>query len=220
MTDPTYTAICALVDRSGSMATIQGAAEESINEFIREQRERPGRTTLRIAQFDAPLDWEDGVRGGPGWYLLHCPSVDPALVPRFVLAPRGRTALYDAMAKTIDEFGAELAELPEAQRPGCVIVAVLTDGKENASIAVADDVAQRVRRQQDDYGWTFLYLGANQDAILEAQKMGIPQHSSITYAATDGGTQAVTKSMGAVVAAAAAGEQAAFTDADRRRAMG
>jgi hypothetical protein len=217
MTDPTYTAICLLVDRSGSMETIQVAAEDSINEFVGEQRGLSGRTTVRIVQFDAPSDTSLGE--GTNWYLAHCPSIDPALIEPFRLYPRGRTALYDAMIKGIDEFGAELAELAERHRPSTVIFAVLTDGKENASAALAGDVSTRVLRQQTDYGWRFVYLGANQDAILEGEKMGIPRHSSITYAATDRGTHAVTESMSDYVASAAAGGVAAFTDADRKRAM-
>jgi len=219
MTDPKYAAIFLLVDRSGSMRAIQEAAQDSINEFVAEQNERVGRTTITIVQFDAPPEYEDGLRSGQDWYLVHCPSLDPALVPPFLLYPRGRTALYDAMVRGIDTFGAELAKLAERDRPGVVIFAVLTDGKENASGAVAADVSARVTRQRDDYGWQFVYLAANQDAILEGEKMGIPAHSSITYTASSAGTRAVTESLGAYTASAAAGERAAFTDEDRKRAM-
>lgn len=218
MTDPTYTAICLLVDRSGSMASIQEATQDSINEYVGAQRERPGRTTITIIQFDSRDTF--GPREGADWYLTHCPSVDPALVPSFELHPRGRTALYDAMVKAIDKFGAELGGLPEAQRPGTVIFAVLTDGKENASDSSADDVATRVTRQRDEYGWEIVYLGANQDAILEAQKMGVAAHSSMTYAATDRGTRSTVESLGAYTASAAGRQRAAFSDDDRRRAMG
>jgi hypothetical protein len=219
MTDPKYAAIFFLVDRSGSMHAILEAAQDSINEFVAAQNERPGRTTITIVQFDAPPDYEDGPRRGDDWYLRHCPSLDPALVPPFRLYPRGRTALYDAMVRGIDEFGAELAALPERDRPGTVVFAALTDGKENASGAVAADVSARVTRQRDDYGWQFVYLAANQDAILEGGRMGIPASSSITYTASSAGTHAVTESMGDFVASAAAGERAAFTDDDRKRAM-
>jgi hypothetical protein len=217
MTDSNYTAIFLLVDRSGSMATIQQAAEDSINEYVGEQRARPGRTTIRIVQFDAPTSF--GLHEGPEWYLAHCPSIDPALIEPFRLHPRGQTALYDALVRGIDEFGAELAALPEQHRPGTVIFAVLTDGKENASTAVASDVRTRIERQRNQYGWHVVYLGANQDAILEGERIGVPRHSSMTYAATDGGTHAASESLRGYTASAAAGGDAAFTDDDRKRAM-
>lgn len=219
MTDPNYTAICLLVDRSGSMRAIQKAAQDSIDEYVAAQAARTGRTTMAIIQFDAP---GEGFRTGgdtDDWYLRHCPSLPPVLIPPFVLYPRGMTALYDAMCLAFDEFGAELAAMPERNRPGTVIFAVLTDGKENASDAKADDVRTRVERQIGDYGWRVVYLAANQDAILEGERMGVPRHSSITYSATDGGTRAVTESLNAYTASAASTGEAAFTDEDRERAM-
>jgi hypothetical protein len=227
VTDPHYTALCVIVDRSGSMDAIRDAAQDSINEFIGAQRRRPGRTTLRIVQFDAPEDpgarladadvIDDGAVDD--WYLVHCPSIPAADVPLFELHPRGMTALYDAIGRGVDEFGAELAALPEAQRPGTVIFAILTDGLENASKReTAKSVRERVTHQQEAYGWTFIYLGANQDAILEGAKLGVPARTSLTYTASSGGTRSTVESLGEVVAAAAAGEEAAFSDAQREGA--
>lgn len=220
--NPDYTAICLLIDRSGSMHSIKDATQDSINEFVAAQAARTGRTTVRIVQFDAPDFGGFNLLGGADtrddWYLMHCASVPAADVPEFTLEPRGMTALYDAMIRAIDEFGAELGALPEDQRPSTVIFAVMTDGQENASKAPSLDVKQRVEHQTGAYRWQFVYLGANQDAVSEGKKMGIHANSSITYNATDGNTRAVVGSLGAYTAAAAGGQSASFTDDDRERA--
>ena len=77
------------------------------------------------------------------------------------------TALHDAMGRLITDAGAELAALPEAERPGTVIVAIMTDGLENASkewTGAVDQGAGRASRATH-YGWTFMYMGADQDAV-------------------------------------------------------
>jgi hypothetical protein len=129
------------------------------------------------------------------------------------------TAIYDAMGRAIDEFGAELGALPEPQRPSTVIFAVMTDGRENSSIEeTAATVKARVSHQINTYRWHVLYLGANQDAILEAAKVGVPTASAITYDATDRGTRSVLDSANTYTASAVAGERAGFTEAQRRAA--
>ena len=76
------------------------------------------------------------------------------------------TALHDAMGRMITDAGAKLAALPEDQRPGTVIVAIMTDGLENASQEWhAPAIKALVEQQTTTYGWEFLYMGADQDAV-------------------------------------------------------
>lgn len=206
MTDSNYTAIALLVDRSGSMFSIRTAAERSINEFIKGQAKAPGRRTIRIGSFD--------------YEYRSNPSTDARNILPFELHPRGGTALLDAMVKMIDDFGAELAAMPEASRPANVVLAVMTDGEENSSWEYTyRDVEQRVTRQRETYGWEILYLGANQDAIATAARMGVPRHSSMTYAASDVGTRSAVSTMDCYVAAASAGNAPSISDDDREKAM-
>ena len=130
--------------------------------FVREQQSVPGRCRLSLAQFDDT-------------YERVYAAVDIRDVPPLDLQPRGSTALHDAMVRLIGEAGAELAALPEEQRPGTVLVAVLTDGHENSSReATGAMVKALVERQQSQWGWQFTYLGANQDAVLTAQRARHP----------------------------------------------
>jgi uncharacterized protein YegL len=211
--DTNYTAVMLLVDRSGSMQSIRASAEDGINEFINSLKHAEGKRTIRIAQFD--YDYTEGMR-----YTTVCPSTAPAAVRRFGLSPRGGTPLLDAMGKSIIEFGEELAALPEDQRPGVVIFAVMTDGYENSSREFTwAQIKEMVQRQESDYGWQVVYLGANQDAFEVGEKLGVPAHNTMTYGATDHGTRSATQSLTSYVFAAAAGQSVGFTDEQRKDAV-
>jgi hypothetical protein len=209
MTVADYTAICLLIDRSGSMASIKDATEEAINGFIHEQAAGDGRRTISISTFDSAAPERV------------CPSMPAAEVPAFVLRPRGSTALLDAMATTMTAFGAELAAAGEDERPGHVVFAVMTDGYENASTDYTwAQVKEMVEHQEAVYGWNVMYLGANQDAIEVGAELGIRRGSSLTYTADAHGTRLAVRGASVYVSDVAAGRQAAFTDVQRREATG
>ena len=160
MTDATLTYLYFLLDRSGSMQSIRTDTEGGFDAFITEQRGLSGRCRVTLAQFDDRYEEVYADR-------------DLADVPPLVLAPRGSTALLDALGRVIVEAGERLAALPEDQRPGSVIVGVITDGYENASREWTHPrIKDLIEQQTRDYGWQFLYLGADQDAIEEGAKKG------------------------------------------------
>ena len=100
------------------------------------------------------------------------------------------TALLDAIGRTIDAIGARLATTPEDQRPGKVIVAILTDGMENASRDYNNRrVADMISHQQEKYAWEFIFLAANQDAIATAQTLSIQAKDAIAFDATGQGVR-------------------------------
>jgi hypothetical protein len=100
--------------------------------------------------------------------------------------PRGGTALLDAQGRSITELGAELASLPESERPNKVIFVTLTDGDENASKEyMRDRVKTMTEHQRSTYNWEFVFLGANQDAIQTAATIGILREAALTYSVAD-----------------------------------
>ena len=108
----------------------------------------------------------------------------------------------DAIGRTIDELGARLAALPEQDRPGQVIVAILTDGLENSSQNCTwQEIARVIKQQTEQYRWTFLFLGANQDAIATAAQMNIAASNAATYVADAAGLHASSASLGRKVRA-------------------
>jgi hypothetical protein len=171
MTDPQRALIAVLLDRSGSMESIKSDTEGGFNAFVAEQRNGSLDVRVTLAQFDTEYEVVYADR----------PLRD---VPPLQLQPRGMTALYDAVGKLITDVGAELAVLPDDQRPGRVTVVVLTDGHENSSREWSHDaVGKAIRRQERDYAWDFVFLGANMDAVAIGQKMGFAADKSMTYAA-------------------------------------
>lgn len=209
MTDPNKTLIAALLDRSGSMETSKAGTEDGWRELIAGQRELPGECAVTLAQFDTE-------------YEVVYPPTPIADVPEFVVHPRGMTALLDAAGRFITEVGSQLTALPEQQRPGQVICLIMTDGMENASQEWTwKAVQQLVTQQQQQWNWKFMFIGANIDAIEVGGRLGVSAAHSLTYNDADYhstvGTMRVARE---VIRRTRSGEDAAFSDEDRRTAMG
>lgn len=172
MTQQDYTALAFVVDRSGSMTGIARDMEGGISALLTKQQELPGLLTVDYVRFDNQV--EHVYKG-----------VGPAGV-QIRIAPRGSTALYDAIGTTIDALGKRFAEMPEDRRPGKVIVAIVTDGYENASYRFTrEQIKEMIQHQTDVYNWDFMYIGANQDAVLVAETFGINAGSALTYNTND-----------------------------------
>jgi hypothetical protein len=113
------------------------------------------------------------------------------------------TALHDAIVSSTSTFGEALSQIPEEDRPGTVMVIIVTDGQENASKeATIKDVKALITQQQDVYGWDFVFLGANQDALETGDSFGLRKGASMTYAATRGGTMDAASYINATITTA------------------
>lgn len=213
MTNPTLSLVAALLDRSGSMHSIADDTRGGFDSFIAKEREQEGDTIVTLAQFDDQYE------------LVY--SAQPiGAVPPLVLQPRGTTALYDAIGRLITDVGAELAALPEDERPGSVTVLVMTDGHENASQEWTNAaVRQLIGQQERDYQWDFVFLGSNIDAVGVGTDLGFSPDKSMTYVSTTVGVTAAFDSVASYqsrkrATVLGAPPVAGFSDADRRRARG
>ncbi|MCX4750967.1 VWA domain-containing protein [Kitasatospora sp. NBC_01287] len=169
MTNPDRRHIAIVLDRSGSMQTVKTDTEGGLRAFLAAQADAPGDTTVSLYQFDTSYDT----------VYENAPLAD---VPHFTLVPRGGTALLDAVGRTITTVGAQLAALPAGDRPGEVIVVILTDGEENSSREFnLHHVKRLITEQQGTYGWQFVFLGADQDAFAAAGGMGIRADTTLSY---------------------------------------
>jgi hypothetical protein len=167
------TEIAFILDRSGSMESMVEPAISGFNRLLREQQQEPGSARFTLVLFDD--QYEVPVNSLP---ISEVVELDTS-----TYVPRGSTALLDAIGITIDSLGKKLAALPEPERPGQVIVAILTDGMENASHQYTwQDISRRIRHQTETYAWKFLFLGANQDAIATAGRMSIHAADSSNFA--------------------------------------
>ena len=165
-------AIYVLLDRSGSMCSIEKDTVAGLNKFIQEQKKEPGKASLRIVMFDS----HDGL----------CLEVlrnekdirDTKKIRQEEFEPRGMTPLLDAMAKTMKDARAE-----QKKNDRKVIFVVVTDGQENDSRKTTyEDVAKRIQKRKKD-DWEFLFLSSDLEAVQQATKdMGIDRRMAAAYA--------------------------------------
>lgn len=180
------TEIAYILDRSGSMSPLTKTAIASFNSFAKEQKDGPGEANLTLALFDDE-------------YLtphLCTPLSEVSDLTTETYVPRGCTALLDAIGTTIDTLGKRLALTPEEERPGHVVVAIFTDGRENASTIYSPQrINKMISHQREVYSWEFIFLAANQDAIATAARMGIGAHAAATIDHSDLGTTAASAAL-------------------------
>lgn len=180
------TDINVVLDRSWSMFKILTATIDGFNEFLNGQKAIDGEAYLTLAQFD---DQYEIVHNGVNIHDV------PELTP-LTFQPRGMTALYDAIGKTILATGQRLEAMKEEDRPSKVIFVITTDGEENASKEFdADKIKEMIEHQTNVYNWDFVFIGANQDAVTTAKDMGILSKNAMTYAANDAGATATFSAM-------------------------
>lgn len=204
------TRIAIVLDRSGSMRGMEESVISGLNKFFDAQKKEPGAATVRFCQFDS--------QGYDVMFDLPLQQVPELLSKDF--NPRASTPLYDAQARTINDLGAELAALAEQDRPERVIVVTMTDGEENCSQEYdLRKVKALIEDQTNKYGWTFVYLGANQDAVKVGLKMGMKRGSTMTYATNAVAMANTTDSLNNYVRGVRARGVAAFTDEDRLKSM-
>lgn len=199
-----------ILDRSGSMnypQTLRADMQGGINTFLDDQKKVPGKCRVSFVQFD---DEYDEV------YL------DKKLkeVPPVVLIPRGATALLDAMGKSITNLRNHIAGLPAEKKPTKVLVTIITDGAENASVEWDRKKVFDLVKTCMNEGWQFSYLGANQDAIAEAHKYGINANSSMTYGAQFGGVMMHSHSDAVTDWRTESSDQVQYSGAQRKASVG
>jgi hypothetical protein len=167
------------------MSTIRSDMEGAFNSFIEDQKKQTAdEITVSLYQFDTKYE-----------VVYQGRKIQD--VPKLDLIPGGMTALYDGIGRTIDETGRRLAALPESERPSKIVILIITDGGENSSVEYKDSkrIQEMINHQRDKYNWTFMFLGANQDALNTARSFGIGANNAMTYASNSRG---VTSSMGAL----------------------
>ena len=179
-----------ILDRSGSMAGLEQDTIGGFNAMIEKQRKEPGQALISTVLFDnetqvihdrLPLDRV------------------PALTEKEYYV-RGCTALLDAVGGAIHHIGNVHKYAREEDRPEKTLFVITTDGMENASRRYTyDKVKSMIERQRKQYGWEFLFLGANIDAAREAARFGIRPDCAADYHADREGTAVVYEAMNEAV---------------------
>lgn len=214
--DKKLTEIIVITDRSGSMGSVQKDTIGGFNAFLAEQQKSvEGRCLLTYCQFDHEYE------------VVHeaLPIEKMKPLDNTTFVPRGSTALFDAVGRTIDDVGQRLANTPEDKRPGNVVVVILTDGGENASSPKYKNgkLQEMVKHQADAYDWTFIFLGQNIDAFAGGAAIGLNNaHANMFVGQVGAGGQGQQRAYFAASAAVqgtrhkvARGVSKAFVDVER-----
>jgi hypothetical protein len=158
------TEIVCVIDESGSMDRIRQDAIGGFNSFLRNQQEEEGEALFSLTLFDT--DYEriyDGVE------LEEVPELDEQSYQ-----PGGRTALLDAVGRTILDVRNRLNETDESEKPGQVVFVILTDGKENSSQEfIGEQVPEMIAEQRQEANWEFVFLAADANAFQVARDYNI-----------------------------------------------
>lgn len=174
------TEIVFILDRSGSMSGLEADTIGGYNSMISKQKEETGEAFISTILFDDRTEvLHDRVS------LKH---VQPITERQYYV--RGCTALLDAIGGAVHHIGTVHKYCREEDRPEKTIFIITTDGMENSSrIYTYEKVKQMVERQKEKYGWEFLFLGANIDAIETAGRFGIQPSRAVNYECDSEGTR-------------------------------
>lgn len=173
------TELVMILDRSGSMAGLENDTIGGYNGMLQKKKETDGEVLVSTILFDHVSE-----------VLYDRIPLDkmPQMTDKEYYV-RGCTALLDAIGGAIHHIGNVHKYARDEDRPEKTIFVITTDGMENASRVYSyDRVKKMVERQKEKYGWEFLFLGANIDAIKTAERFGIQADRAANYNSDHEGT--------------------------------
>ena len=174
------TEIVFILDRSGSMAGLEDDTIGGFNAMLEKQKKEPGEALLSAVLFD---HYSEVV-----YDRVDLQKIEPMTDKQYFV--RGSTALLDAIGGAVHHIENVHKYAREEDRPGKTIFIITTDGMENASREYSyRQVSSMVRHAQEAYGWEFLFLGANMDAIRAAETFGIRADRAVRYECDGVGTR-------------------------------
>ena len=179
-----------ILDRSGSMSGLEADTIGGFNAMIEKQRKEEGECYVSTVLFDNYSE------------VLHdrvkLSEIQPMTDKEYTV--RGCTALIDALGGAIHHIGNVHKYARPKDLPAHTMFIITTDGMENASRKyTADRVKQMIERQKERFGWEFLFIGANIDAVETAARYGIDSDRAVNYNADGQGTRIVYESVSKAV---------------------
>lgn len=175
-----------ILDRSGSMRGLEKDTVGGFNSMIDKQRELEGNVKVSTVLFNQ--------RSIVIHNRIDIEEVEEMRVRDFDVS--GTTALLDAIGRSVRKIKKVYCDTLREDRPKKVIFVITTDGMENASTQFSRKMIKReIGKVQEEYGWEFLFLGANIDSVKEASMLGIRQDRAVRYRADSKGTRTNFKAM-------------------------
>ena len=163
-----------ILDRSGSMAGLESDTIGGFNTLIEKQKKEAGEAFVSVVLFDSECEVI--------YDRVDLKKIEP-------MTDRQYYALLDAVGGAVKHIANVHKYAREEDKPGRTLFVITTDGLENASRRwSAEEVKRLVKRQQEEYGWEFLFLGANIDAVTTASHFGIRADRAVRYNSDHTGT--------------------------------
>lgn len=180
ITTKNVTELVFILDRNGSMGGLEADTIGGFNSLINKQKKEEGEAIISTVLFD---DKQEVIHD-----RVPLSKIEPMTEKQYYV--RGCTALLDAIGGAIHHIGNVHKYAREEDRPDKTLFIITTDGMENASRRYTyDKVKEMVERQKSKYGWEFLFLGANIDAIEVAGRFGIQADRAVNFECDSKGTQ-------------------------------
>lgn len=174
------TEIVFILDRSGSMSGLEADTIGGFNSMIEKQKKEAGEALISTVLFD---NFSEVIHD-----RIPVGRVEPMTDREYYV--RGCTALLDAIGGAIHHIGNIHKHAREEDVPEHTLFVITTDGMENASRRYdSETVKKMIERQKAKYGWEFLFLGANIDAVETASRFGIGADRAVNYHSDHQGTQ-------------------------------
>lgn len=160
-----------ILDRSGSMGGLESDTIGGFNGMLQKQKKEESDANVTTVLFDDQID------------IIHdrfpLDVVKPLTAADYYV--RGCTALLDAVGSTVKKMENIQNRLPEEMKAEKVIFIITTDGQENSSQEYSVNMLKKMIEKNQEKGWQFLFLGANMDAVEEAEKIGIRRTHAASY---------------------------------------
>ncbi len=180
-----------ILDKSGSMAGLESDTIGGFNSMLEKQRSLEGECRITTVLFDN------------SYTLLHdridIRAVSPMTEKEYFVG--GSTSLLDAIGRTIHKLAAVQKNTAEDYRAEKVMFVIITDGAENSSREYSSDkIKAMIEHEKEKYGWEFIFLGANIDAVETAGRFGISADRAVDYVPDAAGTELNFRAMSETVA--------------------
>lgn len=168
-----------ILDKSGSMSGLESDTIGGYNSMLRKQQEETGKARITTVLFSDNSE------------ILHDQTDIMAMKPmtKRQYQVGGSTALLDAVGMTIHKIGNAQKYAKEELRADKVMVVITTDGMENSSREYTfEKIRRMIERQKNKYGWEFIFLGADIEAVAAAAKLGIERDRAVNFHSDSQGT--------------------------------
>lgn len=160
-----------ILDRSGSMEGLESDTIGGFNSMLSKQKREEGEANVTTVLFDDQVE------------IIHdrfpIAAVKPLTDDDYYV--RGLTALLDAVGSTVKKIENTQKRLPDEMKAENVIFVITTDGQENSSSEYTVKMVRKMISEHQEQGWQFIFMGANMDAVTEAENLGISRKHAVSY---------------------------------------